>query len=61
MALYHVLFLDHGDNVRALHNIEHDDDEAAIEAAHRLNVLPGVTGGFEVWQDDRLVRRHSNM
>ena len=60
MALYQVHILDHGDNIRATHHIEHDDDETAIAAAHRLNVLPHVSGGFEVWDDDRLVHKHRN-
>ena len=33
-------FLDYGDNIRATHHVQQDDDEAAIETAHRLNVLP---------------------
>jgi hypothetical protein len=60
MALYRVHFVDHGDNIRSTHHVEHEDDEAAIEAAHRLNVLPHMNGGFEVWHDDRLVHRHRN-
>lgn len=60
MASYRVLFLDYGENVRALHDLNQDDDEAAVAAAHRLNVLPHMSAGFEVWQDDRLVRRHLN-
>jgi hypothetical protein len=60
MALYRVHFLDFGGNVRATHQIEHDNDEAAIQAAHRMNVLPQINGSFEVWQDDRLVHRHQN-
>jgi hypothetical protein len=34
MALYPVHFIDHGGNVYATHHVEHDDDEAAIEAGH---------------------------
>jgi len=60
MALYRVHFLDHGENIRATHHIEHDDDEAAIAGAHRLNVLPHLTAGFEVWQAERLVYQHRN-
>ena len=60
MALYRVHFLDHGDNVRATHHVEHDDDEAAIAAARRLNILPHICAGFEVWDDERLVHRHRN-
>ena len=60
MALYCVLFLDHGDNARGWRHIERDDDAAAIAAAHELNVLPQMNAGFEVWQDERLVHRHSN-
>jgi hypothetical protein len=60
MALYRVHFLDHGDNVYATHHVEHDHVDAAIEAAHRLNVLPHLGSGFEVWDDERLVHRHRN-
>jgi hypothetical protein len=60
MAWYRVHFYDHGENVRASHDIEHDDDAAAIAGAHRLNVLPHMGKGFEVWEDDRLVHRHDN-
>jgi hypothetical protein len=40
MPQYHVHFLDHGENIYATFHDEHDDDEAAIAAAHRRNVLP---------------------
>jgi hypothetical protein len=60
MALYQVLFLDHGDNVRVTHHVELDDDELVIEAAHQMNVLPHLGSGFEVWEGDRLVHRHRN-
>ena len=60
MARYRVRFLDHGENVYATHELDHDDDEAAIAAAHRLNVLPHLGVGFEVWHDERLVHRHRN-
>ena len=53
MALYRVDFLDHGENVYATHQIEHDEDAAAIAAAHRMNVLPNLGAGFEVWDDER--------
>jgi hypothetical protein len=46
MALYRVHFLDDGDNVGITHHVDHDDDAAAIEAAHRLNVLPHMNAGF---------------
>jgi hypothetical protein len=60
MARYFVHFVDHGNNIRATHDIEHDDDEGAIAAAHRLNVLPHMSAGFDVWEDERLVHRHRN-
>jgi hypothetical protein len=60
MALYRVHFLDHGDNIRTTHSIEHEDDEGAIDIAHRLNVLPHMSAGFEVWKGDRLVHQHRN-
>jgi hypothetical protein len=60
MALYHVHFFDFGDNIRASHSVEHEDDDGAIATAHRLNILPHMTRAFEVWQGDRLVHRHEN-
>jgi len=60
MALYCVHFLDHGNNIYATHHVEHDDDEAAIAAAYRLNIMPHLGSGFEVWEDERLVHQHRN-
>jgi len=60
MALYRVHFVDHGGNVRATHFVEHDNDEAAVAAAHQINVLPHLHAGFEVWENERLVYRHRN-
>lgn len=60
MALYHIYFIDHGGNIFAAHHVENGDDKAAIESAHRLNVLPNLGAGFEVWKDDQLVHRHDN-
>jgi hypothetical protein len=60
MALYRVHFYDFGDNILASHDIERDDDESAITAAYQLNVLPHMTGGFEVWEGERIVHRHTN-
>jgi hypothetical protein len=45
MVLYRVHFVDHGDNVYATEYLEHDDDESAIQAAHRMNV-PSIGAGF---------------
>jgi hypothetical protein len=59
MPIYRVHFVDHGGNVYSTEHIEHDSDEQAIEAAHRLNV-PSIGAGFEVWEDERLVHRHRN-
>ena len=59
MAIYHVHFVDHGDNIYLTRHIEHADDEAAIDAAHRINAR-SIGAGFEVWEDDRLVHRHRN-
>jgi hypothetical protein len=59
MTRYQVHFVDHGDNVYDTVHAEHDDDEAAIEHAHRLNV-PSIGARFEVWEGERLVHRHRN-
>jgi hypothetical protein len=45
MVLDRVHFVDHGDNVYATEYLEHDDDESAIEAAHRMN-MPSIGAGF---------------
>jgi hypothetical protein len=59
MARYRVHFVDHGDNIYLTEHREHDSDEAAIDSAHRMHAR-SIGGGFEVWQDDRLVHRHRN-
>jgi hypothetical protein len=59
MALYEVHFVDHGNNVYATEYIEHPNDEAAIVAAHQLNV-PSIGAGFDVREGERLVHRHRN-
>ena len=60
MALYRVHFLDRGDDIIATHQAEYADDLAAIEAAHRLNLVPHMSAGFDVWHGERLVHRHRN-
>jgi hypothetical protein len=57
MALYRVHFVDHGGNVFHTRELEHDDDETAVEQASRLHV-PGIGAGFGVWEGDRLAQRH---
>ena len=57
---YRVDFLDFGGNIHATFDIEHNHDEGAIKEAHRMNVLPLMRLGFDVWQSDRLVYRHRN-
>ena len=59
MPRYRIHFVDHGGNVYDTVNSEHDDDRAAIEHAHRINV-PSIGAGFEVWEGERLVHRHRN-
>jgi hypothetical protein len=56
MALYLLEFVDHGGNAFSTHEIEHDDDESAIEHAHRLHA-PNIGAGFDLWHGDRLVHR----
>jgi hypothetical protein len=59
MPRYCIHFVDHGDNVYDTVNTDRDEDEAAIEHAHRINVA-SIGAGFEVWQGERLVHRHRN-
>jgi len=60
MPHYRVHFLDRGGDIIATHEAEYATDVAAIEAAHRLNKLPYMSTGFDVWYGERLVRRHGN-
>ena len=60
MPHYRAHFLDRGDDIIATHEAEYTDDVAAIEAAHRLNQLPYMSTGFDVWCDERLVLQHRN-
>jgi hypothetical protein len=58
MPRYLVHFLDRSDDFIATHQGEYADDEAAIEAACRLNLLPHMSVGFDVWRGERWVHRH---
>ena len=60
MPRYHVHFLDRDDDIIATHQAEYADDEAAMEAAHRLNLVPYMSAGFDLWHSERLVHRHRN-
>jgi hypothetical protein len=55
--MYGVEFVDYGDNVRGVESIERATDADAIEAAHKMNI-PRYIAGFDLWEGDRLVRRH---
>jgi hypothetical protein len=57
LALYHVHFFDEGGDVFLTRELEHEDDETAVERARRLYV-PRIAAGFDVWEGDRLVHRH---
>ena len=59
MALYRVHFVDRGDNIYLIRDVEHQDDAEAIEATCRMNA-PSVGARFEVWRDQRLVHGHRN-
>ena len=59
MALYRLHFVDHGGNVYATNHVDHQSDDAAIRAAHALDV-PSIGAGFDLWDDKRLVSRHRN-
>ena len=55
MARYRIHFLDHGDNIRGAHDVEHENDGVAIEAAHRLNVLPHMGAGLRCRPVEQLI------
>jgi len=54
MPRYRVHFVDHGERVFDLTEVEHDTDEVATEYTHRLEV-PSIGAGFDVWHDERPV------
>ena len=57
MRRYRIEFVDHGGNVFDRRYLDNEDDQAAVDEAHRLHV-PGIGAGFNVWQGDRLVHQH---
>ena len=57
MARYHVHFVDHSDRVFHVFPLDQEADGGAIEEAHRVDV-PSIGGGFDVWQEGRLIHRH---
>jgi hypothetical protein len=59
VANYRVDFLGHDGELFDTLEFERESDDAAIQHAHDINV-PGVSGGFEVWERNRLVHRHRN-
>jgi hypothetical protein len=59
MAIYRVHFVDHGEHVFDVQNVEHDTDEDAIRAARNMNA-PSIGVGFDIWHDGRLVHQHRN-
>jgi hypothetical protein len=56
-AQYDVHFVDHGNRVFDAVVVERYTDVAAIEHAHRLDVL-SIGAGFDVWHEGRLVHMH---
>jgi integrase len=54
MALYRVHFVNHDGNVNSMRELDHDDDDDAIEAAHCLDV-PWIGAGFDLREGERLV------
>jgi hypothetical protein len=59
VATYRVNFLDHDGDLYDALEFERDSDDAAIQHTRDINV-PGVGGGFEVWERNRLIYRHRN-
>jgi hypothetical protein len=44
----------------AMHEVDYDDDQAAIQGGHAINGFPTIGAGFRVWRDDELVYWHAN-
>ena len=59
MLAYRVDFFDDDGNVYSRVDVREDDDAAAIQHAHRINI-PSSGGRFEVWQGNRHVYQHRN-
>jgi len=60
MSRYRIEFLRSDGQIFAAHDIEYDDDSAAISGGQAINGDPPIGHCFKVWQDGRLVRHHSN-
>jgi hypothetical protein len=60
MPRYRIEFLHTGGEVFATHDIDYDDDGAAIAGGRAINGDPPIGHCFKVWQDGRLVGHHSN-
>lgn len=56
---YRVHSVGHSGNVYHTREIDYENDEEAIQAAHGMNAR-SVGAGFEVWQEDRLTHQHRN-
>ena len=54
---YRVHFVDHGENIYSVRDVEHDSDEEAIAAARR-RYSRSIGAGFDIWEGERLVHRH---
>lgn len=54
---YRIQYLDHGGNIYATEQVEHDDEQAMIREL-RQRQEHRIGAGFDVWDGDRLVYRH---
>ena len=57
MTLYHVHFISEDGDIVDVVQFEVENDEAAVEQAHRIDV-PSIGGRFELWKGNRLLYTH---
>jgi hypothetical protein len=60
MPRYRFDFLQSEDVRMAVHEIDYEDDLAAIRGGHIINGAPPIGAGFQIWQEERLVYWHRN-
>ena len=59
MALYHIHFLDHADNIFGSEMFEAEHDKGAIERA-QARYRSGIGKGYEIWQGNRQIHSELN-
>lgn len=60
MPLYRFDFYRGEGDLLATHEIDYENDQAAIEGGHLINGFPSIGCGSRVWRDGQLTHWHHN-